>query len=106
MKLIESIRRRLASIGGTLDDGEYTLNLDAPSGYVWRANGEPNYPIHYATNSQSWLAKALREEADALNMGLEKVTDAKRLEEIQWNLGDDDWIAAPDAPMTLEWPRA
>lgn len=103
MKLIESLRIKLAAIGATLDAGDYSLHCDAPSGYVWRANGLPSYHIHYATNSQSWLAKALREEKDSLDMGLELVTDPKDIEEHRWNLGDDNWGAPAGSPKTISF---
>lgn len=107
MKLVENLRAQLRAIGATLDDSsnESALNCDAPPGYVWRANGNPNFVIHFATNQQSWLADALRAEMPNLKMGLEKVTDEKELAEHRWNLGDDSWGAAADAPERIEWPK-
>ena len=105
MKMINDLRKQLESIGATLDPNtDYTLNCDAPSGYVWRANRTPTLAIHYATNHQTWLAQAIREETPNLKMGLEKVTDEKELAEHRWNLGDDSWGAPADAPDRIEWP--
>lgn len=105
MKLIEGIRRKLASIGGCLDpDCDYTLNCDAPKGYVWCANGTPTLSIHYANNSQSWLAEAVRSETPNLRMGLRLAT-ADELPEIRWNNDDDAWGAPEGSPERLEWPK-
>lgn len=103
-KIIDTLRAKIESLGGKLDDTDYTLNLDAPSGYVWRANGEPNLAIHYATNRESRLAKAVTAEQSSLAMGLEKVTDAEQLADIRWSLDDDNWGAPAGAPDRLEWP--
>ena len=103
-KIIDDLRTKITAIGGTLDAGDYSLHLDAPAGYVWRANGMPSLSIHYATNSESWLTQAVRAERDNLHMGLQRETDEARLAEIRWDLGEDDWDAAPDAPARLEWP--
>lgn len=106
MKQIEQLRAALAKIGATIDATEYTLNCDAPKGYVWSANLEPNYAIHYATNSESWLTQAIKEELPALKMGLDKVTDPDELAGIQYDLDDDAWKAEEGAPEHISWPRA
>jgi hypothetical protein len=103
MKAIEQLRERLALIGATLDDGEYSLHCDAPKGYIWRANGTPTLSIHYATNSQSWLVEAIRMEMPNLKMGLEKVTDPAELAEIRHNQDDDTWGAPENAPERIEF---
>ena len=106
MKMINDLRKQLESIGATLDPNtDYTLKCDAPSGYVWRANGTTCLSIHYATNRQTWLAEELRRELPNLKMGLEKVTDEEQLTEHRWNLGEDSWGAPADAPDRIEWPN-
>ncbi len=100
MKLIERLRERLATVGATLDANDYTLNCDAPPGYVWNANGETNLAIHYATNSETWLAQALREEEPNLRMGLRLATEDE-LPRIRWDLGEDTWGAPAGAPEAL-----
>ncbi len=102
MKSIERLRADLAAMGATLNDTPYSLHCDAPDGYVWKANGEPSYTIHYATNRQSWLMEELRYEMPNLKMGLRLAT-AEELPEIRWNLGEDEWGAAADAPETITW---
>ena len=105
MKVINDLRKTLKTIGATLDEGAgYVLNCDAPSGYVWRANGCCALPIQCATNSQTWYAKAIREEMPSLKMGLEKVTDPAEIAEKRHELGDDTWGAPADAPDRIEWP--
>lgn len=104
MKAIEKLRGQLQAIGGTLDDTSYALHCDAPPGYVWNANACMGYTIHYATNSQSWLTVALREEMPALKMGLRLATP-EELAGIRWD-NDDDTIAAPEgAPEEIAWPK-
>lgn len=105
MKAKENLRNQLKKIGATLDDTDYTLNCDSPSGYVWIANRESNYAIHYATNSQTWLTEALKNDMPALKMGLEKVTDPKEIERFRYDLDDDTWGASVDAPEKIEWPK-
>lgn len=104
MKLIEQLREQLRKVGAKLDDGDYALHCDAPSGYVWLANGMPSFTIHYATNRQTWLAQAIKEEMPNLKMGLEKVTDETELKEHRHNLDDDTWGAKLEAPQRIEWP--
>ena len=106
MKTIEKLRAALSVMGATLDDyGGYTLNCDAPVGYVWDANGHCTITIPYATSSQSWLAKAVREEMPALRMGLRFADDAERAE-IEWNQGDDvPWVAPAGSPEQIEFPK-
>lgn len=107
MKLIEQLRKQLEKIGATLDDtsNEQTLNCDAPSGYVWRANGCCCIAIQFATNRQTWLAQALREDGlPRLKMGLKKVTDPEEVAAKRHELDDDTWGAPADAPDRIEWP--
>jgi hypothetical protein len=104
MKTIDTLKRAIESLGGRLDDCGDFFYLDAPSGYVWKANGLPGYKIEWASRSQTWLVQAVREESESLRMGLEKVTSEKELAEHRWNLDDDGWGAPADAPETLEWP--
>ena len=106
MKMINDLRKQLESIGATLDpDTDWTLNCDAPSGYVWTANGCCCIAIQYATNRQTWLAQALREDGlPRLKMGLDKVTDPEEIEAKRHELDDDTWGAPADAPDRIEWP--
>lgn len=108
MKAIDNLRAQLARIGATLDDTPYSLHCDAPQGYVWRANGETGYSIHYASNSQSWLTAALKEELPALKMGLRKCTPEETIEiNFSHGLGGEGeepaWIAPDDAPSEINW---
>ena len=104
-KTLTRLRAQLALIGATLDDDGYTLQCDAPSGYVWNANNECTIPIRYASNSQSWLVLAIKEDGmDRLRLGLHKVTNAADLAARRFELGDDSWGASSEAPETLEWP--
>ena len=105
MKTIDDLRAKLAVMGATLDEGAgYELNCDAPVGYVWVANGHGTMTIPYATNSQSWLAKAVREEMPALRMGLRLADEAERAE-IEWNNGDDvPWVAPAYSPEKIPFP--
>lgn len=105
VKAIEQLRAKLKSIGASLDDtSDYTLQCDAPAGYVWASIDCMAYPIHYATNSQSWLAQAIRDELPSLKMGLRKVT-GDELAECKHLQGDDQWQAGPDAPDFIAWPK-
>jgi len=106
MKLLDNLRADLARIGATLDDSsDDSINLDAPSGYVWRANGCTAYRIQFANSQgQTWIAEALRVEAPALRLGLDKVVDPEVLADHRHELGDDGWGAAPDAPDHIGWP--
>lgn len=104
MKMIETLRAELAAMGATLDDsGGYSLHCDAPRGYVWNANGMVGFSIHYATNSESWLAEAIRAEKPALRMGLRLADEAGRVE-IEWNNDNGPWVPVPGAPERIEWP--
>lgn len=108
MKVIDSLRAKLESIGATLDEGAgYVLCCDAPKGYVWKANEMPCVSIQCATNSQSWYAEAIRdEERLQLSMGLKKVTNEAELKSIQWDIDDDSWCANADAPDFIAWPKS
>lgn len=77
--------------GIKVTDEGHAIHLDAPDGFVWNANGETGLSIQYATNRQSWLGKAIKEEWDAISMGLARETDPKRIAEIRHGLGDDNW---------------
>lgn len=105
MKAIEQLKAKLERIGATLDpDCDYTLNCDAPRGYVWVATGSPTLAIHYATNSQSWLTQALREEMPNLKMGL-RLADAEELADARHNNDDDSWGAPDGSPERIAWPK-
>jgi hypothetical protein len=104
MKLIDQLRQQLEAVGATLDVGDTALYCDAPPGYVWAANDCACLPVTYANHSQTWLAKALREDAyPQLALGLNKVTDPAHLAQLQHDLGDDDWFAPEDAPNHIPW---
>lgn len=108
MKLIEQLKSKLAVVGAALDEQnmDTTLNCDAPSGYVWVANGCHCLAIQYATNRQTWLAQALREDGyPRLKMGLEKITDEKEIAAFRHDLDDDTWGAPDNAPERIEWPK-
>lgn len=105
--MIDELERKLKSVGASLDpDRDWTLNCDAPSGYVWRANGCHTLAIQWATNQQTWLSEALKKDGyPRLAMGLDKVTDAGVIEMHRHELDDDTWGAAADAPNRIEWPN-
>lgn len=107
MKAIENLRRKLESIGATLDEGDgYTLNCDAPSGYVWSANHCCAIAIHCANNSQTWYAKAINEDGlPRLAMGLEKITDEEEIAAKRFELDDETWGAPESAPDRIDFPR-
>src|ERR1039457_1397717 len=106
MKQIDQLRAQLEEIGATLDDNGYILFFDAPSGYVWGANGDGTYSVLYLEDDRSFLTKAIREEAlPALKMGLKKVTDPKKIERIRYEQDDDSWGAPASAPATIAWPK-
>lgn len=107
MKLVNQLQAKLATVGATAENDGYTLHCDAPSGYVWRANGGTCIAIPYANNSQSWLASALREDGyKRLSMGLVKVVDQERLKSIRFELGDDSWGAPDGAPDRIDFCKA
>ena len=61
--------------------------------------------IQYATNRETWLAQALREDGlPRLKMGLDKVTDPEEIAMHRHELDDDTWGAPADAPDRIEWP--
>lgn len=95
-QLIDNLRSRLSSVGATLDDTDYSLHCDAPMGYVWKANDLTSFTIHYATNSQSWLAKAIKEEMPSLKMGLRLAT-AEEKEEIKYSHDIESYDASKNA---------
>jgi len=103
--MIERLGKQLEQIGATLDSNrDFTLNCEAPSGYVWRANGCTAIAILFATNSQTWLAQALREDGlPRLRMGLCKVTDPEEITAHRHELDDDTWGAPADAPDKIAW---
>lgn len=95
-------------MGGTLDynEQENSFSMDTPSGYVWRANGCTCIAVQWANNhGQTWMEKALKDDADRWEMGMEKVTDPAELKRIRWELGEDEWGAADEAPERIEWPK-
>jgi hypothetical protein len=105
MKIIERLKQQIESIGGSLDEYDNFICLDAPAGYCWRANGEPTLSIQFRNNAgQSWLSKAIAYESKNLNMGLLKVTDQRRLAEIQHLRDDDEWKPNQRGPYIIEWP--
>lgn len=104
MGIKEELKYKIESLGGTLDFNDYSIHVDAPHGYVWKANHTPTISIHYATNSESWLVEAYRYELTNLKMGLRKATQ-EELVEIRWN-NEDDYLPKDlpaEAPETLEW---
>lgn len=103
--MIQQLRKELESIGATLyPDTDYALHCDAPSGYVWTANGCSCITIQYATNQHSWLAQALREDGyPRLKMGLDKVTDPQEILIKRYELDDNSWGAPENAPPRIEW---
>lgn len=103
MKLINQLKQKMEALGGGLDEYEDFFCLDCPTGYVWRSNGNRSMSIQFANHSQTWLAQAIKGEMDNIRMGMEKVTDPKRLAELQWDLGDDNWVAPSTAPERLAW---
>lgn len=104
MKCIEQLKIAAATVGATLDENtDYSLNLDAPSGYVWIANRCTCIHEQAATNSQSWYSQAVKSVIESASMGLMKVTDPKEIAEMRHLLDDDSWGAAGDAPDKLEW---
>jgi len=103
VKAIEKLRAQLETVGATLEDTQYDLHCDAPSGYLWRGNGCRSICIHYANNSQQWLSDAIKGRMTELKMGLEKVTDPAEIESHRWETGDDSWGAPADAPMTIDF---
>jgi hypothetical protein len=106
MKAIEDLKRRMEAIGGSLDNYADFFCLDAPSGYVWSANGLHSITIRWANNSgQTWLTKAIREESAAIAMGLEKVTNEESIKAARYDLDDDSWGAPYDAPEKLFLPK-
>jgi hypothetical protein len=60
--------------------------------------------INFSNGSETWLADAIRSEMVNIKMGLERVTDPKRVEEIRYEIDDDSWGAPETAPATLAWP--
>lgn len=107
MKCIDNLKATAAKIGVTLDEQsiDYTIILDAPSGYVWRSSGTRALAEHAANNSQTWYAQAVKEMLIRVSMGLEKVTDPKEIEEHRFELDDDTWGANAEAPERIEWPK-
>ena len=104
---LEWIRTTLERIGATLDQTDNFVVCDAPSGYVWRSNGNTSLTIQYRNNcGQSWLSQAVRDELPNLRMGLLKITDQTRIAEIRYALDDDLWGAPTDAPDRIAWPEA
>jgi hypothetical protein len=109
MKLIEQLRAKLALMGATLDfhADNNQFYLDAPSGYVWRSTGTRSLTVQWANNGgQTWLAEALRKDADRWQAGLEKVTDPQEIAAHRWDEGDDSWGAPEDAPAFIAWPSS
>ena len=106
MKTLDTLRKTLGRIGATLDThADNFVVCDAPSGYVWRANGNTSLTIQYRNNCQSWLSHAIRDELPNLRMGLVKVANPARIEEIRYSLDDDSWGAPPSAPDRIAWPE-
>lgn len=104
MKAIDQLEAKMRAIGGSLDQYDDFFCLDAPSGYVWCCNGNPSITIHFANGAgQTWLTEAIKMEMPNIRMGLEKVVDNKRLEEIRWDLGNDGWGAPDSAPSKIDW---
>ena len=106
MKCIELLREELVKVGATLDEGAgYTLCCDAPSGYQWVANDNHCIAIQGATNSQTWFAKAIKEDGlPRLKLGLQKVTDPEEIAAFRHDLDDATWGAPADAPDFIPWP--
>jgi hypothetical protein len=105
VKAIQDLKTRMTALGGSLDEYEEFFCLDAPSGYVWRSNGNTSMTITFSNGSETWLTKAILEEMDNIRMGLERVTDPARFAEIRHLQDDDSWGAPEHAPATLEWPK-
>ena len=68
----------LAKYGATLDteSEECNLNVDAPKGKVFKANGCHTIVEPFANNGgQSWKSEAYSEAAQRVSMGLEDCPD-------------------------------
>lgn len=106
MKTLDNLRRKLESVGATMEEFDCFVVCDSPSGYVWRSTGGTALTIRYRNVvGQSWLAEELRREMPNLKMGLCKITDTKQLDQWRWDLGDDTWGASSDAPEIIEFPK-
>jgi hypothetical protein len=106
MKTIEKLRADLAKVGATLDVYDHALHCDAPLGYVWVANGNATITIHYATNRQTWLMQAMRDEKEALEMGLQKATpeETAQINHDHGRGGEGEepaWVAPENSPEFL-----
>lgn len=87
MKAIEQLKAKAAKVGVSVDDGAgYCINLDAPAGYRWNANGCTVISEPSANNSRTWYVKACKEMERMATMGLELITDAKEIEVIEWEM--------------------
>lgn len=102
MKAINRLRQQLENMGVSIDEEDYFLCCDAPSGYAWQATGTTSLTIHYATNRQSWLTKAIASEMDSLKMGLYRIDDAGELATIEHGLGEE-WKTREGSPERIEW---
>lgn len=104
MKAIERLKTRLEKYGVTIDEYEDTFYVDAPRGYKWWATDTHTLAVRWRNESgQTWLRDALKSLEEDIKDGLEKVIDPAELEATRWDMGDDTWGAAPDAPERIEF---
>lgn len=74
----QDVLRVASSLGGSVEDTGFDLNLDSPLGSRWVANGCTNYCVPYRTGRTTWKAEAWNDLAEVLEMGLEEDDDDSR----------------------------
>lgn len=108
-KCIALLMEKAKQVGAEIDG--YSLRnggmiiLDAPKGYVWRANGNTSISEIYEVRGHTWLTQACRFIERSASMGLDKVTSPEELQRIRHARDDDSWAAPADAPEKLVWPK-
>jgi len=101
LKCIEKVKAMAESAGATVDLQSVNrgfLNIDAPKGYLWAANGcsAINVTGESSMFSMSYWTRACNEAMSDMREGLRKC-DAEEVERLSYDL-DEDWTPAADAP--------
>lgn len=75
-KKLEEIVARLGAIIDQQDDDSHFLNIDAPTGFTWNANGSHTIAVQFENAvGQRWTREAFKEAANDMNAGISRCED-------------------------------
>jgi hypothetical protein len=101
-KMLDRLEKQLAPHGATIDRCGMFFCLDAPSGYLWVANGSTSISVtHENHGGQTWMADAIKDAVNQIRDGLAKEDDPAEIERLRFEM-DEDWGAPDGAPDFID----